>query len=189
MHVKRQRQYRISFTVIGKHFESEIITDIQKAMFLSIIADEVTDVPNKEQCSICIRYVPNNDVNETFISFVEVERITRKVLPTTILQCLESCSLSPSDLRSQCYDDGLKMAGERSGRKAVVQAQGPNAIYVLCAAHWLNLALVSACKIQEFQNTELCMGERARLFRLSAKRQRFLEKAADVTFPKKSDKN
>ena len=38
----------------------------------SIIADEVTDVSNKEQCSICIHYVLNNDVNETFISFVEV---------------------------------------------------------------------------------------------------------------------
>ena len=63
-------------TVIGKHSESEIVTDIQKAKFFSIIADEVADCANTEQCSICTRYVLNNDVNETFISFVKVEEIT-----------------------------------------------------------------------------------------------------------------
>ena len=48
--------------------------------------------------------------------------------------------------------------------------------------------MVSACKIQEFQNTELCMEEIVRFFRVSAKRQRFLEKAVDVTFPKMTGK-
>ncbi len=147
-------------TVIDKHIESEIVTDIQKAKFFSIIADELTDVSSKEQCSLCIRYVLNNDVNETFISFVEVERITGKVLATTILQCLESWGLSPSDLRGQCYDGGSNMAGVRSRCRAVVQSQALEAIYVHCAAQRLNLAVVSACKIQEFQNTELYMGER-----------------------------
>ena len=69
------------------------------------------------------------------------------------------------------------MAGVRSGCKAVVQAQSPKAIYIHCAAHRLNLAVVSACKIQAFQNTESCMGEMARFFRMSAKRQRLLEKS------------
>ena len=75
------------------------------------------------------------------------------------------------------------MAGVRSGCRAVVQAQAPRAIYVHSAAHRPKLAVASACKLQEFQNTELCMKEIARFFRLSAKRQRFLEKAVDVTFP------
>ena len=87
---------------------------------------------------------------------MEVERITGKVLATTILQCLESWGLSPSDLQGQCYKGGSNMAGVWSGCRSVVQAQAPKAIYVYCAAHWLNLAVVSACKIQEFQNTEIC---------------------------------
>ena len=68
------------------------------------------------------------------------------------------------------------MAGVQSGCRAVVQAQTPKAVYVHSAAHRPNLAVVSACKMQEFQNTELCMGEIARFFRLSVKRQRFLKK-------------
>ena len=95
-----------------------------------------------------MRYVLNNDVNETFISFVEVERITGKVLANTILQCLESWGLSPSDLRGQCYDGGSNMAGVRSGCRAVVQTQAPRAIYVHSAAHRPKLVVVSACKIQ-----------------------------------------
>ena len=124
-----------------------------------------------------------------FISFVEVERITGKVLGTTILQCLESWGLVPSALRGQFCDGGSNMAAVRSGCRAVVQAQAPKVIYAHSAAHGLNLAVVSACKIQEFQNTELCMGEIATFFILSAKRQRFLEKAVDATFPKFQAKN
>ena len=43
------------------------------------------------------------------------------------------------------------------------------AIYMHCAAHQLNLAVVSACKIQAFKNTETCIGDIARFFKFSAK--------------------
>ena len=68
------------------------------------------------------------------------------------------------------------MAGVRSGCRAVVQTQAPKAINVDCAAHRLNLAVVLACKIQEFQTTELSMGEKASFFRLSANSSDFLKK-------------
>ena len=46
------------------------------------------------------------------------------------------------------------------------------ALYFHCAAHRLNLAVVSACKIQAFKNAEFYVGEIARRFNVSAKRQR-----------------
>ena len=156
--------------------------EIQEANFFSVIADEVTDVSNKEQCSICVRYVL------AFLSFMEIERITGQVLADTVLQYLESCGLSPSNPRGQCYDGGSNMAGSRSGCKAIVQAQSPKAVYVHCAALRLNLAVVSACKIQAFRNADSDMGEIARFFRFSAKRQRFLEKAVDIASPGSSGK-
>lgn len=51
------------------------------------------------------------------------------------------------------------------------------ALYIHCAAHQLNLAIVSACRIQAFRNTESCIGEIARFFHYSAKRQRLLDKS------------
>ena len=49
-----------------------------------------------------------------------------------------------------------------------------------CAALHLNLAVVSACKIQSFTNAESYVGEIARFFNYSTKRQRALDKANEV---------
>ena len=46
-----------------------------------------------------------------------------------------------------------------------------------CAAHRLNLAVVSACSNQTFKNTESCVGEMARFFHCLVKRQHLLDKA------------
>ena len=42
---------------------------------------------------------------------------------------------------------------------------------------------MSACKIQAFQNTESCIGEMARFFKLSAKRQPLLDRTLDIVTP------
>ena len=53
------------------------------------------------------------------------------------------------------------------------------ALYFHCAAHRLNLAVVSACRLQAFKNAESCVGEIARYFNFSAERQHLLDKAID----------
>jgi hypothetical protein len=45
----------------------------------------VTDCANKEQLSISFRYVFNDTVKEVFVGFVEVERITGRVIADTII--------------------------------------------------------------------------------------------------------
>ena len=54
------------------------------------------------------------------------------------------------------------------------------ALYFHCAAHRLNLAVVSSCSIQAFRNVESCLGEMARFFSYSAKRRRLLDKAIET---------
>ncbi len=174
--------------VVGKRIRSDILSEVKAAKFFSIIADEVTDVGNKEQLSLSLRYVHREQVQEVFIDYVEVERITGKELADTILRSLSAWGLSASDLRGQCYDGSSNMSGARSGCMALVKEKAPLAIYVHCAAHRLNLAIVSACKVQAFQSTESCIGEIARFFRFSAKRQRLLDKAIDLVTPAATSK-
>ena len=50
-----------------------------------------------------------------------------------------------------------------------------------CAAHRLNLAVLSACKIMPFKNTESYIGEMALFFLFSAKRQHLLDRAISVS--------
>ena len=145
-----------------------------------MIADEVTDTANREELSFSLRFVVDGTVKEVFVGFVEVERITGQVLAQTILQWLSTHGLSPTDIRGQCYDGASNMSGAVSGCKSIVQQEAPLALYFHCAAHRLNLAVVSACKIQSFKNAESYVGEIESFFNYSAKRQRALDKAIEL---------
>ena len=153
----------------------DILSEVKQAKYYSVIADEVCDISNKEQFSICLRYVHDKAVKEMFLDFVEVERIKGHVLATALLRCLSDWGLSYVDMRGQCYDGSTNMSGAKNGCKSIVQEHAPMATYTHCAAHRLNLAIVSACNIQTFKSTEACIGEISRFFKYSAKRQRLLE--------------
>ena len=166
--------------VIGDSIRNDIIAEVKQAKFYSVIADEVTDTANKEELSLSLRFVFDGRVKEVFVDFVEVERITGQVLAQAILQWLSTHGLSRVDIRGQCYDGASNMSGAVSGCKSIVQQEAPLALYVHCAAHRLNLAVVSACNIQSFKNAESYVGEIARFFKYSAKRQRALDKAIEL---------
>jgi hypothetical protein len=144
--------------VIGRHIRADVFKEVMKDKYFSIIADEVTDISNKEQLSLCLRYVGEDKVKEIFIDFIEVERITGKSLAENILQALTSWRLRHEDIRGQCYDGASNMSGARSGCSAIVKQHAPLAEYAHCASHRLNLAVVSACKMQAFRNTESYLG-------------------------------
>ena len=101
------------------------------------------------------------------------------MLAQTIFQWLSTHGLFPTDIRGQCYDGASNMSGLVSGCKSIVQQEAPLALYFHCAAHRLNLAVVSACKIQSFKNAESYVGEIARFFKYSAKRQQASDKAIE----------
>lgn len=86
-----------------------------------------------------------------------------EVLASTILHCVRSWGLLLSNMRGQRYDGASNMSGAVAGCRSLVQKEEPMAVYFHCAAHRLNLAIVSACSIQAFKNTEAYIGEMARL--------------------------
>lgn len=71
------------------------------------------------------------------------------------------------------------MSGARIGCNSVVPQKAPLAMYFHCAAHRLNLGVVSACILQAFKNAEQFVGEIAR-FSTTLQRQRLLDKAMDL---------
>ena len=46
----------------------------------------------------------------------------------------------------QCYDGASVMSGYNAGVQALIQAQCPQAVYVHCYAHCLNLVLIDVVK-------------------------------------------
>ena len=118
-----------------------------------------------------------------FVDFIQVERVTGEALATAILNHLAKWKLLITHLCGQCYDGASNMSGARAGCKSIVLKESLKATYVHCAAHRLNLAVVSGCNLQAFKSTEGTIGEIARFFHFSPKCQRFLEKAIMLINP------
>ena len=75
----------------------------------SIMADEVT-THNKEQLSLCLRFVDNEkNVREEFLGSVSVTRITGEILANTILTTLQNQGLSVENLRGQEYNCSINV--------------------------------------------------------------------------------
>ena len=106
------------------------------------MADETTDVSQKEQMTLVIRYVDKDlVVREDFLGFVQITDLTGRALADMILGCLERMHIDCSYLVGQGYDGAAAMSGIYNRVQAVVKEKCPLATYVHCASHCLNLKL------------------------------------------------
>lgn len=123
-----------------------IVQDLNNDLF-SILADESSDVSNKEQLAICLRYVDKGGyVQERFLGVMKVDDTSSMTLMTTIKKLLDNHSLSMSNIRGQGYDGASNMRGELNGLRNLIMRNNPSAYYVHCFAHQLQLTLVAVAK-------------------------------------------
>lgn len=141
--------------ILADQVRQKIVGNIEAAKWYTVIADEVTDVSNKEQLSLVLRYVDPDtlSVREDLIGFVECDTgITGRGLADKITSSLEAFGLDLSNLRGQAYDGAGNMAGSGNGTAALISAQYPLALYLHCASHCLNLAVVKSLQITSVRN-------------------------------------
>ena len=95
---------------------------MKRAVWYTVIADEVTDVSNKEQLSAVLRYVYPDTVlvREDLIIFFECdEGITGSSLAKKITDSLESFGLDLRKLRGQSYNGAGNILGTIRGTAAL----------------------------------------------------------------------
>lgn len=64
----------------------KLVNVINKSKCFSVLADETTDISTKEQLSICVRYIDeNNKLHENFLQFFEIDSLTGNDLANSIL--------------------------------------------------------------------------------------------------------
>ena len=90
--------------VVGDQIRKDIVSEVKVAKYYSVIADEVTDASNNEELSLVLRYLFNGEIKEVFIDFLQVERITGKVLGESILNWLLVSYISCFDLHKWHYN-------------------------------------------------------------------------------------
>ena len=118
------------------------------------MADETQDCSTTEQLSLCVRFLSSkNEVFEEFIGFVRLEKLDAQTIADTLLHILQEWGFNMSGLVGQGYDGASVMSSSRNGVQAKVAEKYPNATYVHCKSHVLNLAISSGCKaVRSIQN-------------------------------------
>ncbi|KAF0711672.1 52 kDa repressor of the inhibitor of the protein kinase-like [Aphis craccivora] len=133
--------------------EREIVGKVNASEGFAVLADETTDIATKEQLTLCVRFIDNNNmVNESFLQFVIINSLTGNDLASAIIDGLNNCGINCDYLIGQGYDGASNMSGKYKGVQAIVREKYPKAIYVHCAAHTLNLAVSKASNIQPIRN-------------------------------------
>lgn len=139
--------------IMASIVRQQICTSVQKAAYYSILADETKDMSKQEQLSIVIRYVECDRIVERFLTFVIASDLDAEHLSKYILDTLTLYNLDVSMIVSQGYDGASVMSGCCSGVQQRIRELAPQAIYVHCHAHCLNLVLVDCVKKNSHAST------------------------------------
>ena len=135
--------------IMGEMVTRRVCSEVVQASVFSVLADETKDCSKSEQMAIVLRYVDIKEaaVHERFLTYVEVSDHDAKSLSEYILTTLRSHHLDLHYLIiSQGYDGASVMSGRCSDVQRHVLDVAPQAIYIHCFAHVLNLVLVDCAK-------------------------------------------
>ena len=106
------------------------------------MADEYTDITNKEQFFFCIRTVDDNlEVMEDFFSFYELENIKSVTVVNVIKDILLRFNLSLQHYRGKTYNGASNMMGKKTGVATKLLAKQPKALVTNSQGHSLSLAV------------------------------------------------
>ncbi|KAL4141558.1 hypothetical protein QTP88_004182 [Uroleucon formosanum] len=133
---------------ISEFLINQIKNEIKQCKFYSIQIDDTTDISQKTQCSIIIRYVTDkSELIERFLGFHNVgEDRTAQGLFNLVNSVLHEFDIE-NKLVGQCYDGACVMSGHLTSLQARVKEVAPNALFTYCLAHRLNLVLQHGCSI------------------------------------------
>ena len=151
---------------------NKISERVLKHLAFTIIANETLDRGKKEQMTICLRYVIkdltkgiviledpvriidliDNIRTTQHLEPLEEVRLTGKNMGTVILNALTNLGLDLQKCIGQCYDGASSMSSEKVGVVAEVKKYAPNADYIHCFLHNLNLGASSVVKDLHLQH-------------------------------------
>ena len=125
----------------------DVGSSIKSSGWYTIMADECTDVSNKKQLVICIRWVHADlSDHDDIIGLYHVDGINAKTLVAPNEDVLLRLGLNNAKCRGQCYDGTSNMAGSEGGIAAHIQVKQPKGVLTYSYGHALNFAVGDCIK-------------------------------------------
>lgn len=148
----------------------------------SLMADESTNVNNKSELSICIRFVKNNQPVEQFLGIRDLSDTKAHTIVNEISSELTKHNLSYQNIIACGFDGAANMSGNKSGvRRLISEKAGREVPYIHCRAHVLSLALTSMRnKFPKIKRVFHVLKDIYKLFHQSPKREKMLHRVQTI---------
>ena len=132
--------------LLASSIRKEICDEVVSAENFAIMVDETKDVSKIEQISFVIRYLYQGEIKEAFLCFTAADGLTAEALHKTMLKTLAFCHIDKNMCVGQCYDGASVMSGCKNGVQKRFRDDVPQAVYIHCFNHRLNLVLVDCIR-------------------------------------------
>ncbi|KAF2905735.1 hypothetical protein ILUMI_00448 [Ignelater luminosus] len=132
---------------ISEYLQDHVKNEIKDAVFFSIQVDDATDICQKSQCSITVRYVNSKrKLVERLLGFhdVSVNRSAENLFE--VLDGILKEFSYETKLVAQCYDGASVKTEHLSDLQAKIKEKAPQAVFVHCMSHRLNFILQQSCR-------------------------------------------
>ncbi|KAF0773511.1 zinc finger protein 862-like [Aphis craccivora] len=141
-------------------------------------SDESTNINNKSELSICVRFVKNNQPVERFLNIVTLSDTKAQTIIDAISIELIKHNLSYDNIIACGFDGASNMSGNKGGvRRFVSDKAGREVPYIHCQAHVLSLALTSMRnKFPKIKRVFHVLKDIYKLLHQSPKREELLHK-------------
>jgi len=127
-------------SVISEKVIANIVADIKKSKYFSIIVDSTPDIANVDQLTFVIRYVdPDGSPKERFLKFIPNCGHKGADMENSVVSTLEDLNIDINNCRGQSYDNASNMSGVYKGLQKRIKDKNNLAKYVPCAGHSLQL--------------------------------------------------
>lgn len=125
---------------------SKIVKEIKYASFVSIQADETTDVSYQSKMSLIFRYVIEQNIIKRFVGFFDFSKDKTGLGLTEVINAETIKWEVGNKIVGQTYDGASVMAGGKNGVQTIIRQTYPSALFIHCYAHQLNLVLLHVVK-------------------------------------------
>ena len=160
---------------VAEIIETDIRKDVNKASFVAVEVDETTNVTQKAQISVIFRLVCEASyiVKGAFLGFDDLSDHRRaSAIAQYVLGILQKFN-SVEKLVAQIYDGASLLSSELNGVQAKVKKDVPEAMFLHCYAHKLNLVLL---------HLAICMPECKAFFKTLEGLSAFFSKSTKRTY-------
>ena len=135
---------------VSQWLSDGLLQQLKNSQYLAILADESTDIRTRNELSVCFRYVVNGKALESFHSLQQLSSTKADIVSNCLKDILISNEIPASRIYWMAFDGAANMSGRVHGVQAMLKKDMlPNANYVHCRSHLLNLAAANVA--QEFK--------------------------------------